>query len=94
MEEYAGYYSAACLIMAAYVMVKGVLAALAQRKDPEFSTLFPPPAYGVVASVLLTFGLGFLKLKLPWWGYRLIFPGTTLLLPAIIYLIGRRPSPK
>ncbi|MCP9439547.1 MAG: hypothetical protein NHB36_06625 [Nitrospira sp.] len=94
MEEHNLYYSVACIIAAVYAMVKGVIAALAQRSDPEAASLFPPPAYGVVASILLTFGLGFLKLKLPWWGYRLIFPGTTMLFPAIIYLIGRRPSPK
>jgi hypothetical protein len=35
--------------------------------------------------------LGFFRPSLPWWGYRLIFPGTTMLFPAIMYIIGSRP---
>jgi len=90
MEEYALHFSVICFFFAAYILVKGIGAALRQRADGSAS-LFPPPAYGAVASVFLTLGLGFLRLKLPWWGFRMIFPGTTLLFPAIIYLIGRRP---
>ena len=91
MEEYALYFGIVSLFLAAYILVKGVAAAYRQGGGDGSAALFPPPAFGVVASVLLTLGLGFLRLKLPWWGFRIIFPGTTLLFPAIIYLIGRRP---
>ena len=94
MEEYSLYFGIGCLVLALYVLIKGVLAAFRQSQDPGSASLVPPPAFGVVASVLLTFGLGFLKLKLPWWGFRIIFPGTTMLFPAIIYLIGRRSPSK
>jgi hypothetical protein len=94
MEEYGLYFAIMCLILAAYVLIKGVIAAFQQSQDPGSASLFPPPAYGVVASILLTFGLGFLRLKLPWWGFRIIFPGTTMLFPAVIYLISRRSPSK
>ena len=96
MAEYGLYFGIVCLILAAYVLVKGILAAIQKSRDPGSAFMIPPPAYGVIASVLLTYGLGFLKPKLPWlesqpfWVYRIIFPGTTLLFPAIIYLISRR----
>ncbi len=89
MQEYGEYLGPVCLVLSVYVLIKGVLAASRQRREGGSVTLFPPPAYGAVASVLLTFGLGFLRIKLPWWGFRIIFPGTTLLFPAVIYLIGR-----
>jgi hypothetical protein len=91
MEEYSLYFAMICLFLAAYVLIKGVAAAYRQGHGDGSVSLFPPPAYGVVASVLLTVGLGFFRLKLPWWGFRIIFPGTTLLFPAILYIIGRRP---
>jgi hypothetical protein len=96
MVEYGLYFGIAGLILAAYVLVKGILVAIQKRRDPASGSILPPPAYGVIASVILTYGLGFLKPKLPWlesqpfWVYRIIFPGTTLLFPAIIYLISRR----
>lgn len=93
MQEYGLYLGIICLILAAYVLVKGITAAF-RRRELGSESLVPPPAYGVVASVLLAFGLGYLKLKLPWWGFRVVFPGTTLLFPAIIYVVGRRPRPK
>lgn len=92
MEEYSLYLGTVCLFFAAYVLVKGIVAAYRQGYGDGSGSLFPPPAYGVVASVLLTFGLGFFRLKLPWWGFRIIFPGTTLLFPAILYIIGRRSA--
>ena len=91
MEEYALYFGIVSLFFAGYILVKGVAAAYRQGEGDGSVSLFPPPAYGVVASVLLTLGLGFFRLKLPWWGFRIIFPGTTLLFPAMIYIIGRRP---
>jgi O-antigen ligase len=96
MQEYGLYLGIVGLILAAYVLVKGILAAIQKRRDPGSSSLLPLPAYGIIASVILTYGLGFLKAKLPWlesqpfWVYRIIFPGTTLLFPAIIYIISRR----
>ncbi len=92
MGEDGLYPGIGCLILAVYLLVKGIAAAF-RRRQIGSESLFPPPAYGVAASILLTFGLGFLRLKLPWWGFRMIFPGTTMLFPAIIYLIGR-PSPR
>jgi hypothetical protein len=97
MQEYGLYFGIVGVILAAYVLVKGMIVASQKRQDPGSASLLPPPAYGVIASVILTYGLGFLKPKLPWleaapwWGFRIIFPGTTFLFPAIIYLIGRRP---
>lgn len=93
MEEYRPYFGVICLILAVYILGKGVAGAF-RRRTLGSESLIPPPAYGVVASVLLTFGLGFLQLKLPWWGFRAVFPGTTMLFPAIIYVIGRPPAPK
>lgn len=93
MEEYRLYFGVICLILAAYVLIKGIAGAF-RRRTLGSESLIPPPAYGVVASILLTYGLGFLKLKLPWWGFRVVFPGTTMLFPAIIYIIGRRPASK
>ena len=96
MQEYGLYFGIVGLILAAYVFVKGILVALQKRRDPGSSSLIPAPAYGVIASVVLTYGLGFLKPQLPWlesqpfWVYRIIFPGTTLLFPAIMYVISRR----
>lgn len=91
MQEYATYYGSACIIFSLYVLIKGFMAASRQRSEDRSTTLVPAYIYGVVASILLTVGLGFFKPSLPWWGYRLIFPGTTMLFPAVIYLIGRRP---
>jgi len=93
MQEYALYWGIICLIVAVYVLAKGIMAAF-RRRELGSDSLVPPPVYGIVASLLLTFGLGFLKLKLPWWGFRVVFPGTTMLFPAIIYVIGRRPRSK
>lgn len=96
MQEYSLYLGIVGLILAAYVFVKGVLVAIQKSRDPGAAFMIPPPAYGVIASVILTYGLGFLKPNLPWlesqpfWVYRIIFPGTTLLFPAVIYLISRR----
>lgn len=98
MQEYGLYFGIVGVILAAYVLVKGILVAIQKRRDPGSASLIPAPAYGVIASVVLTYGLGFLKPQLPWlesqpfWFYRIIFPGTTLLFPAIIYVISRRPS--
>ncbi|BFU91311.1 MAG: hypothetical protein NTAFB01_24980 [Nitrospira sp.] len=91
MQEYAAYYGTACIIFSGYLLIKGFTAASRQRSEDHSTTLVPAYIYGIVASILLTFGLGFLRLKLPWWGFRIVFPGTTLLFPAIIYLVGRRP---
>ncbi|TKS61655.1 MAG: hypothetical protein EWM72_00403 [Nitrospira sp.] len=93
MQEYGLYLGAACLILAVYVLVRGIAAAYRQGREDGFETLIPTPAFGVVASFLLTFGLGFLRVELPWWGFRIVFPGTTLLFPALIYVVGRR-SPR
>jgi len=96
MQEYAAYYGTACLILSMYLLFKGVTAALRQRSDDQSTTLVPAYVYGVLASVALTYALGLLRMKfpgweLPWWGNRIIFPGTTMLFPGIIYLVGRRP---
>lgn len=93
MQEYASYYGSACIIFSIYVLIKGFTAASRQRSENHSTTLVPAYVFGIVASILLTVGLGFFKPSLPWWGYRMIFPGTTMLFPAIIYFIGRR-SPK
>lgn len=96
MQEYAAYYGTACLILSMYLLFKGVTAASRQRSEDQSTTLVPAYVYGILASVALTYALGLLKMKLsgwelPWWGNRIIFPGTTMLFPGIIYLIGRRP---
>lgn len=91
MQEYALYFGVSCIILSLYTLVKGFMAASRQRTEDSSTTLVPAYIFGIVASILLTFGLGFLRLKLPWWGFRIVFPGTTLLFPAIIYLVGRRP---
>ncbi|MDK2743438.1 MAG: hypothetical protein H8K03_01040 [Nitrospira sp.] len=91
MQEYALYFGICSIILSVYTLVKGFVAASRQRSEDHSTTLVPAYIYGIVASILLTFGLGFLKLKLPWWGFRIVFPGTTLLFPALIYLVGRRP---
>jgi hypothetical protein len=96
MQEYAAYYGAACLILSLYLLFKGVTAASRQRSEDQSTTLVPAYVYGILASVALTYALGLLRMKfpgweLPWWGNRIIFPGTTMLFPGIIYLIGRRP---
>ena len=90
-QEYAVYYGAACLVLSVYLLIKGCISASRQRSADHSTTLVASYAYAVVASVLLTVGLGFFRPTLPWWGYRLIFPGTTMLFPAVMYLIGRRP---
>ncbi|MBK9306533.1 MAG: hypothetical protein IPM58_05450 [Nitrospira sp.] len=93
-QEYAVYYGTACLVLSVYLLIKGCISAARQRSADHSTTLIASYAYAVVASVLLTVGLGFFQPSLPtlpWWGYRLIFPGTTMLFPAIMYLIGRRP---
>jgi hypothetical protein len=81
MQEYAAYYGTACIIFSVYLLIKGFIAASRQRSEDHSTT----------ASILLTVGLGFFRPSLPWWGYRLIFPGTTMLFPAVIYFVGRRP---
>jgi hypothetical protein len=91
MQEYAFYFGISSIVLSAYTLVKGFIAASRQRSEDHSTTLVPAYLYGVVASILLTFGLGFLRLQLPWWGFRIVFPGTTLLFPALIYLVGRRP---
>lgn len=91
MQEYAVFYGSACIILSIYLLIKGLLSASRQRSDDHSTTLVPAYVFGIVSSILLTVGLGFFKPTLPWWGYRLIFPGTTMLFPGIIYLIGRRP---
>lgn len=91
MQEYALYYGVACFILSAYTLIKGFIKAAQQRSQDESTTLVPAYVYGIISAVLLTVGLGFFKPELPWWGYRLIFPGTPMLFSGIIYLIGRRP---
>jgi hypothetical protein len=91
MQDYSAYYGTACIIFSVYLVLKGFTAASRQRGEDHSTTLVPAYVYGVVASILLTLGLGFFKPNLPWWGYRIIFPGTTMLFPAVIYLVGRRP---
>jgi hypothetical protein len=90
-QEYAVYYGSASLILSVYLLIKGCINASRQRSVDRSPTLLLAYVYGVLASVLLTVGLGFFRPSLPWWGYRLIFPGTTMLFPAIMYLIGSRP---
>jgi hypothetical protein len=85
MQEYAAYYGTACIIFSIYLLIKGFTAASRQRSEDHSTTLVPAYIYGILASILLTVGLGFFRPNLPWWGYRLIFPGTTMLFPAIIY---------
>jgi hypothetical protein len=104
MEDSSLYYGIVCLILAVYVLVKGIMAAVRQRQGQGRTSIIPSPAMGAVASVLLTYGLGLLKFQVlvesytgqpvPWWGFRAIFPGTTMLFPAIIYLIGHRQPSK
>lgn len=91
MQEYSAYYGTACIIFSVYLLIKGFTAASRQRSEDQSTTLVPAYVYGILASILLTVGLGFFKPSLPWWGYRMIFPGTTMLFPAAIYLVGRRP---
>lgn len=91
MHEYAPYYGTACIIFSFYLLIKGFIAASRQRSEDHSTTLVPAYVYGILASILLTVGLGFFRPSLPWWGYRLIFPGTTILFPAVIYFLGRRP---
>ena len=94
MQEYAPYYGTACLILSVYILIKGCRKAVQQRSQDESTTLVPAYMYGILSAVFLTVGLGFFKSELPelpWWGYRLIFPGTPMLFSVIIYLIGRRP---
>ncbi|MGE0644044.1 MAG: hypothetical protein AB7P24_10255 [Nitrospira sp.] len=90
-NEYAVYYGTACLVLSAFLLIKGFMSAARQRSADHSTTLIASYTLAVVASVLLTVGLGFFRPTLPWWGYRLIFPGTTMLFPAIMYFIGRRP---
>lgn len=94
------YSGIVCLILALYVLIKGILTAMRQHDGPGAPSIIPAPVMGAAASVLLTYGLGFLDFQsvvesytgepVPWWGFRAIFPGTTMLFPAIIYIIGRR----
>ena len=60
------------------------------REDGPVATGATLP-FGVMASLLLTFGLMLLRVDPPWWGVVIVFPGTVLLFPAIIYAVGRRP---
>ncbi len=90
-QEYATYYGTACIVLSVYLLIKGCISAASQRREDRSPTLIASYIYAVLASILLTVGLGFFRPSLPWWGYRLIFPGTTMLFPAIMYLIGRRP---
>lgn len=90
-QEYAAYYGTACLVLSVYLFIKGFISASRQRREDRSPTLVASYIYAVLASVLLTVGLGFFRPTLPWWGYRLIFPGTTMLFPAIMYFTGRRP---
>ena len=104
MEDSGFYSGIVCLILALYVLIKGVLTAIRQSQGPGRVSIIPPPVMGAAASVLLTYGLGFLQIQsvvesytgqpVPWWGFRAIFPGTTMLFPAIIYIIGRRRPSK
>jgi len=104
MEDSSFYSGIVCLILAGYVLVKGIVAAVRKSKDPAISSIIPPPVMGALASVLLTYGLGFLQIQsvvesytgqpVPWWGFRAIFPGTTMLFPAVIYMIGRPRPPR
>jgi hypothetical protein len=91
MEEYGVYTGAACLILAFYTLGKGIATAWRQRRENDPTDTAPSVPFGVAASLLLTLGLGFIRIKFPWWGVMIIFPGTVLLFPAIIYAIGRRP---
>ncbi|MBX3303139.1 MAG: hypothetical protein KF693_13070 [Nitrospira sp.] len=90
-QEYAAYYGTACIVLSVYLLIKGFISAARQRSEDHSTTLIASYIYAVLASVLLTVGLGFFQPSLPWWGYRLIFPGTTMLFPGLMYLIGRRP---
>jgi len=91
MQEYGMYPGAACLVLALFTLVKGIATAWRQRRENDPTDTAPSVPFGVAASLLLTFGLGFLRVKFPWWGVMIIFPGTVVLFPAIIYAIGRRP---
>lgn len=91
MQEYGMYPGAACLMLALYTLVKGIATASRQRRENDPTDTAPSVPFGIAASLLLTLGLGFLRVKFPWWGVMIIFPGTVLLFPAIIYAIGRRP---
>ncbi|MGQ0694030.1 MAG: hypothetical protein ACT4OL_00460 [Nitrospiraceae bacterium] len=91
MQEYGMYSGAACLILAFYTLVKGIATAWRQRRENDPTDTAPSVPFGVAASLLLTLGLGLFRVKFPWWGVMIIFPGTVLLFHAIIYEIGRRP---
>lgn len=58
-QEYAAYYGSACLILSVYLLIKGFSTASRQRSVDRSPTLLPAYIYGVLASVLLTVGLGF-----------------------------------
>ena len=85
------YVGAACLFLAFNALLKGIATAYRQRRENDPTDTAPSLPFGVAASLLLTLGLGFFRVKFPWWGVMIIFPGTVLLFPAIIYAIGRRP---
>lgn len=104
MGESSFYSGIVCLILALYVLIKGILTAIRRNQGPGAPSIIPAPVMGAVASVLLTYGLGLLEFQsvvesytgepIPWWGFRAIFPGTTMLFPAIIYIIGRNSPSK
>ncbi len=79
------------MVLALFTLVKGIATAWRQRRENDPTDTAPSVPFGVAASLLLTLGLGFLRVKFPWWGVMIIFPGTVVLFPAIIYAIGRHP---
>ena len=90
MQDYSAYYGTACIIFSALSPHQGV-----QRRPAAKRRSFHDAGSSLC---LWNRGVdsadrwsGIFRPNLPWWGYRLIFPGTTMLFPAIIYLVGRRP---
>jgi hypothetical protein len=90
--EYDEYLGAANLLLAVFALAWGIATAYRQtREGGPVAVVVPTLPFGVEASLLLTFSLAFLRVELPWWGYAIVFPGTALLFPAVIYAVGRRP---
>ena len=78
--------------MAASALVWGIVTEFRQTREEGPVALVPTLPFGVMASLLLLFGLVFVKVELPWWGFVIVFPGTALLFPAIIWAAGYRPA--
>jgi hypothetical protein len=93
MREHSGYLGVACLVLAGCALAWGIATEFRQTREDGPVATVPTLPFGVMASLLLTFGLGFLRVELPWWGYFLLFPGGAVLFCVLIYQ-ARRRSPR